>query len=261
MILDEIIEYKRHEVAAARAKETEREVAARAAAVPPLRDFGAALISGGPVAVIAEVKRASPSRGRIAGPDFDPAAVAGEYAAGGAAAISVLTDKKFFQGDEATLRAVRAAVSVPVLRKDFVLDPYQVYETRAMGADAMLLIVRALERNEFRDLLALAIETGLTVLVETHNEREVETAVDAGAMVIGINNRDLDTFVVDLAVTERLAPLIPSDRIVVSESGISSADDVARVRDAGARAVLVGESLVTSGDVAGKVRELREGAR
>lgn len=257
MILDEIIEHKRREIAGCKERESETDLAARADAGAPSRDFGAVLVERGPVAIIAEVKRASPSRGLMVGPDFDPADVARKYELGGAAAISVLTDKRFFQGDEATLRAVRDSVGIPVLRKDFILDPYQVYETRAMGADALLLIVRALDRAELKDLLDLAGEIGLSALVETHSEIEIERALDAGAAIIGVNNRDLDTFIVDLAVTERLAPLVPTDRLVVSESGIAGPEDVARVRDAGARAVLVGESFVTSNNIAERVRELR----
>jgi len=257
LILDEIVAYKRVETARLKESESESAVAARARAVPAARDFAGALVQGEPPAVIAEIKRASPSRGVMVGPDFDPAAVAREYERGGAAAVSVLTDQRYFHGDEATLEAVRAAVGLPVLRKDFILDAWQVYESRAMCADALLLIVRALEQETLRDLLALTAELGMAALVEVHDERELDRSLDAGATVVGINNRNLDTFTVDLATTERLAPMVPEGHIVVSESGISSRAHVERVCDAGARAILVGESLVTSGDIAGKLRELR----
>jgi len=254
--LDEIVAHKRVETA--RLKESQSELAvekrARAAAVP--RGFALSPAQGAGIAVIAEIKRASPSRGVMVGPEFDAVAVARAYESGGASAISVLTDARYFRGDAATLESVRTSVGLPVLRKDFILDSWQVYESRAMGADALLLIVRVLAPAELRDLLALTEDLGMAALVEVHNESELDRALEAGAGVIGINNRDLDTFTVDLATTERLAPLVPADRVVVGESGISSRADVERVREAGARAVLVGESLVTSGDIAGKVREL-----
>ena len=257
MILDEIVAHKRVETARLKESESESAVAVRARAVPAAQDFAGALVQGSPVAVIAEIKRASPSRGVMVGPEFDPAAVAREYETGGAAAVSVLTDSRYFRGDAATLKAVREAVSLPVLRKDFILDTWQVYESRAMSADALWLIVRALEQETLRNLLALTTELGMTALVEVHDETELGRSLDAGATVVGINNRNLDTFSVDLATTEQLAPMVPEGCMVVSESGISSRADVERVRDAGASAILVGESLVTSGDIAGKLRELR----
>jgi len=233
--LDEIVAHKRVETA--RLKESQSELAvekrARAAAVP--RGFALSPAQGAGIAVIAEIKRASPSRGVMVGPEFDAVAVARAYESGGASAISVLTDARYFRGDAATLESVRTSV---------------------VGADALLLIVRVLAPAELRDLLGLTEDLGMAALVEVHNESELDRALAAGAGIIGINNRDLDTFTVDLATTERLAPLVPADRVVVGESGISSRADVERVREAGARAVLVGESLVTSGDIAGKVREL-----
>ena len=256
MILDEIVANKRVETARRKESENESAVALRARSVPVARDFADALMQGVPVSVIAEIKRASPSRGVMVGPEFDAAAVAVEYETGGAAAVSVLTEKRYFHGDEATLDAVRGAVRLPVLRKDFILDTWQVYESRAMCADALLLIVRALGQETLRDLLALTTELGMTALVEVHDDTELGRSIDAGATVVGINNRNLDTFTVDLATTERLAPMVPEGCLVVSESGIKSRADVERVRDAGARAILVGESLVTSGDIAGKIREL-----
>jgi len=259
MMLDEILVHKRAEIARNKETETRAAIIERAVDGPSPRDFAGALARAEPVAVIAEIKRASPSRGVMVDADFDPARVARAYESGGAAAMSVLTDERYFLGDAATLETVRAAVSVPVLRKDFILDPWQVYESRAIGADALLLIVRALGPETLQELISLTRELEMCALVEVHDRAELGWALDAGAGIIGVNNRDLDTFTVDLATTERLAPLVPDDRIVVSESGIRSWDDVARVRDAGARAVLVGESLVTSGDVAGKLRELRGG--
>lgn len=253
-MLDHILAHKRAEVAAARAMVALPELRRRAEAGPPPRDFAAALRRPC-VAVIAEIKRASPSRGPL-NPDLDPAALARAYAAGGAAALSVLTDRRFFAGSLADLTAARAAVALPVLRKDFIVDEYQIYEARTAGADALLLIVAALEEAMLRDFLTLAAELGLHCLVETHDEREVERALHCGAQLIGVNNRDLRTFTVDLATTERLAALIPADRVLIAESGVHSRADVARLAGAGADAVLVGESLVKAGDVAAAVAEL-----
>ncbi|MER3436496.1 MAG: indole-3-glycerol phosphate synthase TrpC [Chloroflexota bacterium] len=214
------------------------------------------------VAVIAEIKRASPSRGRFP-VDVDPVAVAGEYLAGGAAAISVLTDEPYFQGSLADLEAAAELAhahspAVPVLRKDFILDEYQILEALAHGADAILLIVAALEQHRLEYLYREACAAGLSVVVEVHTAEEVERALVAGAEVIGINNRDLRTFQVDLATTERLASLIPADRVVVAESGIFTSDDVRRVMLAGARAILVGESLILSPDRAAAIRSLMD---
>ncbi len=253
-MLERILAYKHAEVARARGAIGLPEVRRRATAGPPPRDFTAAL-RGPHVAVIAEIKRASPSRGAL-NPHLDPAALAHLYQQGGAAALSVLTDGHFFGGSLADLAAARAAVALPVLRKDFVIDEYQVYETRAAGADALLLIVAAVADTALRDYLALAAELGLHCLVEAHDEREVERALRCGAQIVGVNNRDLHTFTVDLATTERLAALVPGDRTFVSESGVHSRADVARLAQAGADAVLVGESLVKAGDAARAVRDL-----
>jgi len=260
VILDDILAHKRAELARNKETEPEEAIIERAVKRAAPRDFAGALARAEPVAVIAEIKRASPSRGVMVGPDFDPRRVAREYESGGAAAISVLTDERYFQGNAATLEGVRAAVGVPVLRKDFILDPWQVYESRAMDADALLLIVRALSPETLDELISLTGDLGMNALVEVHDRAELGRALEAGANVIGVNNRDLDTFTVDLATTDELAPLVPDDRIVVSESGFRSWDDIVRACGAGARAVLVGESLVTSGDVAGKLRELRGGS-
>lgn len=207
------------------------------------------------VNVIAECKRRSPSRGVLAAA-YDPVAQARAYASGGAAAISVLTEPSFFDGALAHLEAVRAAVDVPLLRKDFVVDAYQVLEAVCAGADAVLLIVSALDRATLATLHAQALSLGLAVLVEVHDEAELDVALDAGARIIGVNNRNLRTLAVDRGVSERLAPRVPADVIAVSESGLTGPADVARMRGLGYRGFLVGERLMTSGDPAGDLRAL-----
>ena len=266
-ILDRIVAQKREEVADARAAVPRAALRERIAGRPPARDFAAALRAdggthgagngGGGVSLIAEVKKASPSKGLLR-PDFDPVALAGVYAANGAAAISVITDGHFLGAPE-HLTAVKdsgASGVAPVLRKDFIFDEYQVYEARAIGADTYLLIVDILSPAQLAELIDAGRSLGMTPLVETHDAGEVAAAVGAGAQVIGINNRNLHTFVTDLATTEGLAPLIPSDRIVVSESGISAPADLLRLAPWGVNAVLVGEALVTADDTAAKVRAL-----
>jgi len=208
-----------------------------------------------PVRLIAEIKKASPSRGIIR-PDFDPVAIAKTYEKSGASAISVLTDEKYFQGRLEYLEAVHRAVSLPVLQKDFIIDPYQVYEARAAPADAILLIVAALCREELTEFMALAEELGMASLVEVHTSEELDVALEVGAKVIGINNRNLQTFETKLETTLELAPKIPSDRILVSESGIFTRADVERLMGAGVDAILVGESLMRETDPGVKVREL-----
>jgi indole-3-glycerol phosphate synthase len=207
------------------------------------------------VRLLAEVKKASPSRGVLAA-DFDPVGLASTYARHGAAAISVLTDEKYFQGHLGLLAEVRAAVAVPLLRKDFMLDEYQLWESRAAGADAVLFIVAILDAARLRDLLAGAKGLGLAALVEVHTAAELETALEVGARVIGVNNRDLRTFETRIETTLALLPSIPPGPIVVSESGFAHAAEVRRVVAAGAHAVLVGEGLVRAADVGAKVREL-----
>ncbi len=219
------------------------------------RDFAAAL-KNEELSIIAEIKQASPSRGLLAN-ELDPAGLAKRYQQGGASAISVLTEAKFFKGSLSHLEEVRGAVSVPVLRKDFIFDPYQVYESRAYGADALLLIVAILGQKELEELLRLARELGMECLVETHNESEVETAVASGAAVIGVNNRDLQTFRIDIDTTHRLLPLIPKDRTRVSESGINNREDMKKLKRWGVDAVLVGEALMTACNTAAKMRELK----
>ena len=236
-----------------------QEVKVRAAAPPP-RDFLAALQTPliGPVALIAEVKKASPSAGVIRA-DFDPVAIAKEYEAAGASCLSVLTDEKFFQGHDDYLKAVRAAVSLPVIRKDFVVDAWQLYESRALGADAVLLIAAALTPAQIAEFQHIAHELGMAALVEVHTEAEMEVALTADAKLIGINSRDLNTFVTDLGTVERLAARVPSGVTLVAESGLKTPADVRRVADAGAKAILVGETLMRSDDIGAAVRGLING--
>ena len=258
MILERIVAATTALTAQRRAELPLAGLARLAAAQPAPRDFLAALRQPG-ISVIAEIKRASPSKGLLRA-DLDPAALAAVYAAHGAAAISVLTEPNCFQGSLADLAAARAAVTLPLLRKDFIVDPYQVYEARAHGADAFLLIVAALSSPALADLIELGRELGLTALVEVHDEAEVALALAAGAPVVGVNNRNLADFSVDLATTPRLRPLIPPAIPVVGESGIHSAADLARLAAAGVDAVLIGEALVTSADPGARLRELLNGA-
>jgi indole-3-glycerol phosphate synthase len=247
VILDDIVAHKREEVAARR----------RALPVPalrrlplysePRRGFREALLRPPVPAVIAELKRASPSRGVIRA-SYDPVSIARGYAAAGARALSVLTDERFFGGALAHLAAVRAVVDLPCLRKDFLVDPYQIEEALAYGADAVLVIAAAVAPGVGEELLATAAAAGLDVLVEVHDAPELEWAVKAGAACIGINNRDLKTFRVTLETAERLAPLAPAEALLVAESGVRSAEDVRRMTAVGARAVLVGEAFMESAD-------------
>jgi indole-3-glycerol phosphate synthase len=243
----------------ARAAQDERprdELEAAVAAAPPPRPVVAALRAGG-LSVIAEVKRRSPSKGDLVpGGDLDPALLAKQYAAGGAAAVSVLTDRPHFGGSPGDLVAARAACELPVLRKDFTVSEADVYDARAMGADAVLLIVAALDDRELRGFHDLATSLGMAVLVEAHDEREVGRALAAGARVVGVNQRDLVTFEVDTDRAVRVALAIPVDVVRVAESGIGGADDARRLHDAGYDAVLVGEHLVRSGDPSAAVRRL-----
>ena len=255
-ILDKIVAAKREELADAQRLAPLAAVQQTAAEQPRPLDLAGAL-SGSGIRLIAEVKKASPSRGLLS-PDFDPVRLAGTYVANGAAAVSCLTDPRF-QGEVAHLSAIKqtgASGRAPVLRKDFIFEPYQVYEARAAGADGILLIVAILEPPLLGELLQTAQSLGMQCLVEVHDEHELETAVDAGAEIIGINNRDLHTFTTDLAVTQRLAPQVPGERVIVSESGIFTRDDLGLLDSVGVNAVLVGEALVTAPDVAAKVREL-----
>ena len=255
-ILDRIVAKKREELAASMAAVPLSALQDAIAARPLPLDFPAAL-RGERIRLIAEIKKASPSKGLLR-EDFHPTELAATYSGNGAAAISVITDGHFL-GAPSHLTSVKesgASGSVPVLRKDFLFDPYQVYEARAIGADTFLLIVDILSPSQLSELIQLGSELGMTPLVETHDAEEIATAVKAGAEVIGINNRDLHTFVTDLATTESLAPLIPADKVIVSESGISTPQDLARLEPLGVHAVLVGEALVTAADTAAKVRSL-----
>lgn len=257
-ILDKIVSYKREEVAAAKAKLPLGMLEERAAAAPPLRDFFDALSKGWGVAapvLIAEVKKASPSKGLIR-PDFDPAAIARAYERGGATCLSVLTDGPSFQGSADALIAARAATSLPVLRKDFMVDPYQVAESRAMGADCILVIMACTSDSLMAELLAAARSYHMDVLVEVHNENELHRALAFDAWLIGINNRDLKTFETHLETTEELAQHIPPGRIIISESGIAAPHDITRLTRAGAHAFLVGESLMRETDVESATRAL-----
>lgn len=251
-MLDRIVATKRDEVAALLPRLPELRAAAEAAAPPS--SFEAALRAGAHVAVIAEVKRRSPSAGEIRAVAA-AADVALLYESAGAAAISVLTDTDWFGGALSDLESVHAAVHTPLLRKDFTIDPVQVYEARASGAAAVLLIVRILEDELLRELHALASDLGLAVLVEVHDEAELERAIAADVAIIGVNNRDLSTFTTDLGVTERLARLVPAGAVLVGESGIREVDAVERLAAAGVDAVLVGEALMRASDPAARLRE------
>ena len=255
-VLDEIVANTRAEVARRKSAVPRASLERHCDAAPATRDFEGALRGApGSVRLIAEVKKASPSRGVLSS-DLDPAALATTYATSGAHAISVLTDQKYFRGSLDDLRNVRAAVDVPLLRKDFTIDEYQLWESRAAGADAVLLIVSILEPVRLAELSAAAKGLGLAALVECHTAAELDQALSAGSRIIGINNRDLATFETRITTTLELLPLVPPGPIVVSESGFFTAADVRTVVAAGAHAILVGEGLVRSGDVPAKVREL-----
>jgi len=259
MILDEIVAHKKMEVSAAKGRMPEVELRARLLDLEgSTRGFARALRAchaSGRTTVIAEVKKGSPSKGVIRA-DFEPVAIAGIYETAGAACLSVLTDERFFLGHLRYLGQIRERVRLPLLRKDFVCDPYQIVEARWAGADAVLLIAAMLDLHQLRDFAAQARELGLDVLLEVHDEVELETALQTDCELIGINNRDLRTFVTDLATTERLIPQIPAARFVVAESGIHRRADVERLQTAGAGAFLVGESLMREADIAAKLREL-----
>ncbi|HKI38470.1 MAG TPA: indole-3-glycerol phosphate synthase TrpC [Gemmataceae bacterium] len=255
-ILDRIVVSKRREIDAARARVPEAELRRRLASAPPPRDFRAALDVPGEVRFIAEVKRASPSAGLIRA-DFDPVVIARTYAAHGAACLSVLTDGPFFQGHLSHLEQVRAVVAPPVLRKDFILDPYQLLEARAAGADAVLLIAEILDGESLPALFRQAHDLGLQCLVELYDAENLPRVLDAGARLVGVNNRDLRTFVTRLEHTLELAGRLPPGCCLVSESGIRSRDDVLRLQAAGVRAVLVGETLMRAPDIGAKLDELR----
>ena len=258
-ILDTIVAEKRREIARLPERAIDGAVLQAAlAARGGARDFAAALAAPklGPVSLIAEVKKASPSAGVIR-PDFDPVRIAREYEAAGASCLSVLTDEKFFQGSLEYLKQIRQAVGLPLLRKDFIIDARQILQAIEWGADAILLIAAILSDEQLREFQALAEQAGLAALVEVHDEEELDRAINAGARLVGVNNRNLKTFKVDLATTERLAAKLDlTQRLLVAESGIHTREDVARLARCGARAILVGESLMRHSNIPAKVREL-----
>jgi indole-3-glycerol phosphate synthase len=259
-ILERILQVKRAEIAAAKKKTPPDEIEAVARSAPAPRDFIGALsarIAAGAPAVIAEIKRASPSRGIIR-MDFDPASIAGSYEAGGAACLSVLTDREFFQGDVEHLRAARGACALPVLRKDFIVDPYQVLEARAMGADCVLLIVACLDLAHMQALESVAHGLGMAVLVEVHDADELDSALQLQTPLVGINNRDLRSFDTRLETTLDLLPCIPPGRRIVTESGILTRIDVAHMRTHGVDTFLVGEAFMRAADPGDALRRLFE---
>ncbi len=254
-VLDKIVAAKRREIADCRARTPEAELRKKLADAPPPRDFFAALAAPGPIRLIAEVKKASPSAGVIRS-DFDPVAIARIYEEHGASCLSILTDEPFFQGRLEYLEAVRAEVAIPVLRKDFILDSYQLLEARAAGADAVLLIAECLDDCNLRKLHNEAIELGMTPLVELYDPENLDRVLDAGATLIGVNNRDLRTFQVDLEHTLRLRPRVPDHCVMVSESGVKTHADVQRLAAAGVDAILVGESLMRQPNIGAAVDQL-----
>jgi indole-3-glycerol phosphate synthase len=257
--LTRILAYKAEEVAARKAACARADVEAAAAAASPPRGFADALAGAPGPALIAEIKKASPSKGLIRA-DFDPPALAHAYAAGGAHCLSILTDGPSFQGDDSYLVAARAAVALPCLRKEFMVDPWQVAEARALGADAILVIMAAVDDALAADLVSEATRYGMDALIEVHDEAELDRALALPARLIGVNNRDLRSFVTDLGVTERLAARLPADRLLVAESGIAAPADIARLTACGAKAFLVGESLMRQADVTAATRTLLSAA-
>ena len=253
-MLDKIVAQKREEVERRKRAAPMTYLQERIARQRPVLDLALAL-KGGRMRLIAEVKQASPSRG-VLSRNFDPIELSRIYAEGGAAAISVLTEANYFMGSNEHLAAIKESVGLPLLRKDFIFDPYQMYESRAYGADALLLIAAVLSEKQLNDLVSLSHSLGLRCLVEAHNEGEVERAVLSEAEIIGINNRDLNTFAVDINTTRRLRPLVPKGKIVVSESGIKSRSDMQKLAEWGVDAVLIGEALVTAGDVRARMKDL-----
>ena len=255
MILSRIIEEKRREVEDSKQKKPLEVMAKEAKAICVRSSFKKSISRPHHINLIAEIKKASPSKGILRG-DFNPVKIGITYQANGASAISVLTDERFFEGHIEYIKTVKESVSIPVLRKDFILDEYQVYESVVAGADAILLIAELLSSNEIAGLYNLATSLGLDVLMETHTEEDVEKALATGSSIIGINNRDLHTFKVDLGVTQKLIRLIPQNKIKVSESGIRTYEDVMFLKSLGVNAVLIGEAFMEAGDIAAKMREV-----
>ncbi len=254
MILDQILAVKREEVARLKKATPLAQLQGAVDEIPTTRDFRKA-ISNAPCAVIAEVKRSSPSKGRIR-KDFDPLKIAAIYEEHGAQAVSVLTDKQFFEGKGAYLAAIKNAIALPLLRKDFIIDAYQIYESRILGADALLLIAAILEQGQLLEYIQLSEQLGLASLVEVHTKAELGKALAAGAEIIGINNRDLKTFSTDLKRTLELTPMIPKGTIAVAESGISTRKDIELLMAAGVNCFLIGEALMRADDIGRKLEEL-----
>ena len=255
MILDTIVAHKRIELKGDKQRMPLDTLKRKIRDLPQTRDFRAALSTPNCVHLIAEVKKKSPSKGIIR-EDFDPVGIARTYAESEASAISVLTDREFFAGELAYLSAIREVVTLPLLRKDFTIDPYHIYQARLAGADAILLIVSILTLAQLREFTEIARSMGLASLVEVHTDEELDLALTAGAEIIGINNRDLRTFHTDIGTTFRLRASIPTDKIVVSESGINTHEDVMKLKEVGVNAILVGESLMRSPNIGNKVKEL-----
>ena len=255
MILDTIIAHKQKELQIEEEQVPLATLKSKLANLPPTKDFRAAIAQSDNINLIAEVKKKSPSKGIIR-EDFDPIQIAETYAKNGAAAISVLTDVRFFDGRLDYLSSIRQVVDVPLLRKDFTIDPYHIYQARVASADAILLIVAALTKDQLREFMDIAESLSLASLVEVHTDTELEIALDVGAEIIGINNRDLRTFHTDLATTFSLREFLPTGKVVVSESGIYTRADVESLREAGVDAILVGESLMRSPDIGEQVRKL-----
>jgi indole-3-glycerol phosphate synthase len=258
-VLEEIVQHKRAEVEGRRARHPLDEVMNAASSHPPARDFIAAVAKPG-LSVVAEIKRRSPAKGNLSN-ELNPTQLARAYEAWGASALSVLTDDRFFGGSDSDLLAAKATVSLPILRKDFTIDVYQLYEARALGADAVLLIVRALPGPRLQEFLSLAAELGMAALVEVHDDDELERAVEAGAGLIGVNNRNLDTLAVHPETSFRLKPLIPAGVVSIAESGIATPELAQRLATAGYDAILVGEALVTAHDPGALLATLRAAAQ
>ncbi len=255
-VLNKIIAFKKREIEALKERHPLDKTVADVSLYPTFK-FSEALKTPGKIGIIAELKKASPSLGLIRN-DFNPSKIARIYAENGASAISVITDKKFFQGDIKFLTEVKAIVNLPVLRKDFIIDPYQIYEAKLYGADALLLIATVLSKDQLKGLLALTHELGLEALVEVHDERDIERALEAGANIIGINNRNLKTLKTDINTCLNLVKKIPEDKIKVAESGIKSKKDVRVIKEAGFDAILIGTVLMQSQDIAQKLQELTD---
>jgi indole-3-glycerol phosphate synthase len=254
VILERIVEAKRKEVASLKEMTPLAQLEVAIGTLLPVRDFRGA-IDNARCSIIAEVKRSSPSKGRIR-EEFDPVQIATLYRDNGARAVSVLTDEAFFEGNGAYLSGIRRSIGLPLLRKDFIIDPYQIYETRLLGGDALLLIAGLLDPGQLQEYVKLSTTLGLASLVEVHTKEELDKALAAGAEIIGVNNRDLKTFSTDIKTTLELAPLVPSDRTVVSESGINRREDIEQLMEAGIHCFLIGEALMRAEDIGGKLREL-----